>query len=284
MKKKLLKSRVKLTSSCKDCNHLERIEEAGQIVVAKSGEKYQYMFNGVKILYDTYHSPWMNKIIKNLKGHHEPQEELCFFYVLKTLGEKATMLELGSNWSYYSIWFNKEIEHPSNICIEPIMENLKNGMSNSNFNNCKDIKFIQGSIGKNYKKDLMFENWNGDLVKLNQYNIEYIVKSNKDLYLDIIHSDIQGGELDMLEGAQNVLQNIGYFIISTHGDKHDKCIEFLKNHNFTILVAHTVEESYSADGLIVAVNQTNSQRYEQNIGEPLINYFHKNCIISKRNH
>lgn len=284
MDEQLYENRVKLTSSCRDCDYLDKVEKAGLIEKNKFRQKYQYMFNGVKILYDSYHSPWMNKIIKNLKGHHEPQEELCFFYVLKTLGEKANMLELGSNWSYYSIWFNKEIKYPFNICIEPIFGNLKNGLNNSNFNNCKNIEFIQGSVGKKYVKNAVFENWNGEMVTLNQYNIEHIIKSKKNLYLDIIHSDIQGSELDMLEGAQNVLNNIGYFIISTHDGKHNKCIEFLKNNHFTILVEHTEEESYSTDGLIVAVNQRNLQKYEQDIREPLLNYFEKNCKISKRNH
>jgi hypothetical protein len=282
MEENSFESRVKLTSSCKDCDNLERSEKAGQIVVEKSGEKYQYMFNGVKILYNTYHSPWMNTIIRNLKGHHEPQEELCFFYVLKTLGKNANMLELGSNWSYYSIWFNKEIEHPFNICIEPIFKNLRNGKNNSNFNDCRNMKFIQGSIGKDYKQNLIFENWDGDLINLTQYNTEYIIKSNNNLYLDIIHSDIQGSELDMLKGSQNVLNNIGYYIISTHNGKHNLCIEFLKNNSFTILVEHTEEESYSSDGLILAVNSRHSEKYERNISESLVNYFQKNCKISRR--
>jgi FkbM family methyltransferase len=275
-------NRVRLTSSCRDCDNLDRIEEAGQIRMGDFGKKYQYMFNGVKILYGTYHSPWMNRIIKNLKGHHEPQEELCFFYLLKTLGKKASMLELGSNWSYYSIWFNKEIKHPQNICVEPVLENLRNGKSNSNFNNCKNIKFIQACIGKELLQNTIFKNWNGKLIKLPQYNVEYIVKSNKNLYLDIIHSDIQGVELAMLEGAQSVFDNIGYFVISTHQEKHDECINFLKSNHFIILVEHSVEESYSLDGLIVAVNQRNVKKYEENISGSLSEYFRDNCIISRR--
>jgi FkbM family methyltransferase len=261
---------------------LDKVRKAGQILTGSCGERYQYMFNGVKILYGTYHSPWMNRIIKNLKGHHEPQEELCFFYLLKTLGKKANMLELGSNWSYYSIWFNKKVKYPRNICIEPIWENLKNGKLNSNFNNCRNIKFIQACIGKEFSQNTIFKNWDGELIKLPQYSVEYVVKSNKNLYLDIIHSDIQGAELDMLKGAQSVFDNIGYFVISTHRGKHDECIKFLRNNHFIILVEHSVEESYSSDGLIVAINRRNVKRYEENISGSLSIYFRNNCIISRR--
>ena len=56
----------------------------------------------------------MTNIIEILKGHHEPQEEFAFFQVLEQLRRNPSpwgnprMIELGSFWAYYSMWFLKE--------------------------------------------------------------------------------------------------------------------------------------------------------------------------------
>lgn len=272
--------RIKLTSSCRDCDSIPKHQDAGKIII-DNGIKYQYMFNGIKILYDTYHSPWMNDIIINLNGHHEPQEEKCFYFILKTLGNHAAMIELGSNWSFYSIWFNKYINNPLNICIEPINENMVHGNNNSILNDCINIEFIQGCIGKEYKTNVAFRNWDNKIHNITQYDVNSII-NNKNTYFDIVHSDIQGGELNMLEGSLKAIDNIGYFIISTHEDKHKKCIKFLDAHDFIILLEHNIIESYSGDGLIVALNNRNRHKYESNIGCNIIDYFNSNCSISRR--
>ena len=56
--------RVNITSSCKDCDVIEKYSRAGEIFEDENG-KFQFMFNGIKIYYDSYHSPWMNEIIQN---------------------------------------------------------------------------------------------------------------------------------------------------------------------------------------------------------------------------
>lgn len=278
-----MENRIKITSSCRDCDTLRKHKKAGMIETDADGDKIQYMFNGVKILWDTYHSPWMNTIIENLKGHHEPQEELCFYYVLETLGENANMIELGSNWSYYSIWFNKFINNPTNICIEPVIEHMLNGQKNSKKNNCSNISFINGCVGRDYAENIKFHNWDSRILNIDRYSIEKII-TGTDLFFDIIHSDIQGAELDMLKGSINVLDRIGYFIISTHGDLvHNECLNFLKSNGFKILVEHNGKESYSVDGLILAINKSNVDKYEHNIGGNIFDFFTTNCIISKKN-
>jgi hypothetical protein len=77
-------------------------------------------------------------------------------------------------------------------------------------------------------------------------------------YLDLLHSDIQGAEFGMLEGAEACLRQrrIGYFFISTHNDKHQKCLDRLLSHGYRILTQHDIETSSSADGLIVAASPT----------------------------
>ena len=277
-----LQERVRLTTSCRDCDNIPKVEKAGVISV-ENNQKIQYMFNGLKIHYDCYHSPWMNQIITDLKGHHEPQEELCFHHVLNLLPEKANMIELGCAWAYYSMWFNHAIPESKNICIEPNINKLNKGIANLNLNNLDLNKFVlmNGYIGRNYVQDSVFTDWDNTKMNIPQYNIEKIIRDNDNIFIDVLHSDIQGAEGDMLMGAVNVLNNIGFFVLSTHGDLHPKCMNFLVSNNFTILIQHTVEESVSADGLIIAVNNKHIQKYEKNINTTIKEYFDTNCHITK---
>ena len=274
--------RIKLTSSCKDCEKIPKNKNGGQ-VVTENNQKIQYMFNGLKIHYDCYHSPWMNEIITNLKGHHEPQEELCFYYVLNLLEKNANMLELGCAWAYYSMWFKKNITDGLNICIEPNINKLNKGINNIKLNkfDLNKFVFINGFIGKNYIQQDIFTDWDNTKMNIPQYNIEKIINSNNNLFIDVLHSDIQGAEEDMLIGAKNVFDKVGFFIISTHGNMHSKCIKNLISNNFHILIQHTIQESVSADGLIIAVNNKYIHKYEKNINTSIQKYFDDNCIITK---
>ena len=276
-----MEQRIKLTSSCTDCEFIPKVHNAGQVVY-QEGNKLQTMFNGLKIHYDSYHSPWMNQIISNLNGHHEPQEELVFYHLMKLLPNDANMIELGCAWAYYSMFFKSMAGAGLNICIEPNSEKLAKGIANVTLNNfdLDRFNFLRGFIGDRYEVGARFVDWDGTESWMPQYSIEKLI-SDSDAYFDIIHSDIQGAELDMLNGAISVLDRIGFFVISTHGDKHPKCKHFLTKHDFTILVEHSIEESVSADGLILAVNNMHLGSYEKKIDGNLQQYFDTNCKITR---
>jgi hypothetical protein len=85
--------------------------------------------------------------------------------------------------------------------------------------------------------------------------IDDFMEQNKISFIDLLHSDIQGFEYDMLEGAAESFQKkrIGYLFISTHSNElHYKCLEFLKNRDFVIIASADIDHSYSEDGLIAA--------------------------------
>jgi FkbM family methyltransferase len=177
------------------------------------------------------------------------------------------MLELGCAWAYYSMWFNHSVSYSKNICIEPNVNKLNKGIANMNLNNLDSSKFvlINGYIGQEYLENGVFTDWDNTKMNIPQYSIEKIINDNNNIFIDILHSDIQGAEGDMLIGSINVLKNIGFFVLSTHGNLHQKCMDFMTSNNFTILIHHTVEESVSADGLIIAVNNEHIHKYEKNI-------------------
>jgi len=237
-------SRALKTISGTDCDYIPKVMGAGEIFTSH-GVKYQLMHNGIKIIANSYYnSQWLTDVIHGLRGHHEPQEEKCFFEVLKHIPENATMIELGSYWAYYSLWFAQEIKGAKNYLIEPDSIRLQVGIENFKLNN-RDGVFLRAFAG--------------DFVEISDHasgaphlSIDDFIESEKIDRVHILHSDIQGSEYSMLFTTTRHLDRIDYFFISTHGNCHRPCMAFLQEHGFRILAEHDCEESCSGDGLIVA--------------------------------
>ena len=233
------KNRIQDVVDCSDNKLIKRHPKAGEI---KNGK--QLMHNGIAVTLGGYYGAAIAQMLSLNKGVHEPQEEYAFQEVLKNIKEGATMVEYGSYWSFYSIWFQKKIKNAHTFLVEPDIFNMQYGINNFKINNVKG-NFYNAFIGKISGVE------NGTpIICTDNY-----VATNKIEFIDILHSDIQGFEYDMLLGsAQTIKQNkIGYIFISTHGnDVHCKCLQFLEQHNFKILCSADEFETYSLDGLIVA--------------------------------
>jgi hypothetical protein len=227
--------RIALVKESPDNDLIPKNKFAGKIV-----DDFLYLHNGIKIHKNSYYGYCMLRLLMENYGVHEPQEEKAFYDVLPFIDKGSVMIELGSYWGFYSMWFNKET-NGKNILVEPDYKNILFGQENFKLNNMKGIfynKFVHS------------------------YDDEKTITVNKIFELEqldkvaICHSDIQGYEFEMLLGCSNVLHNIDYFFISTHENNlHTKCLEFLEENNFQILCSANLEESYSYDGLIVARNK-----------------------------
>ena len=242
-------TRVMLTVKCSDADDIPVDPHAGELV--QYGENVcQIMHNGVKVLKNCYYgenSEWMTDIICGLRGLHEPQEEKVFNEVLKFVPQHGVMLELGSYWAYYSLWFAKSVKEARNYLIEPDSHKLLLGKKNFELNNCYGF-FFQGFAGYNHDKTTSFRG--AQYIRID----DFVQNENID-HIHILHSDIQGAEFSMLQTCVEAIKagKIDFFFISTHGNKvHNQCRNFFLTHNFEIIAEHTRSESYSGDGLIVA--------------------------------
>lgn len=254
--------RVKMTVSCKDCDYIPKVKNAGKI--KKIGnKKYQIMHNGVLVENDGYYGEWMSKIIQTLKGHHEPQEEKVFHEILKFIPDSSAMIELGAYWSYYSLWFNKQISGATNLCCEPDPENLKLGQRNARANGAKNIHFILSAAGKDDQQTIQFKPQEDDRppVAVPIRSIDSIMQEHKLDTVAVVHMDVQGAELSAIEGARVSVEQgkIRFMIVSTHhysisGDNltHERCLSLIKEMGGNIITEHAIHESFSGDGLIVA--------------------------------
>src|SRR5882724_12469348 len=135
-------NRIQNVLQSSDSDYIPKVENAGKI----NGGK-QIMHNGLKINLGSYYGPEYSKMLLLSKGVHEPQEERVFMEVLKTLPANSIMIEMGAFWSFYSMWFQKEIKNAINYMIEPDEFNLGQGIRNFKLNGFKG-SFTQAFVGK----------------------------------------------------------------------------------------------------------------------------------------
>ncbi|MDF1756307.1 MAG: FkbM family methyltransferase [Verrucomicrobiales bacterium] len=246
--------RVELTQSCADAAEIPKVVGAGE-VFEQDGCQIQRMHNGTVIHAGSYHGEWMTELIKQLGGHHEPQEEKVFHAVLQCLEPGATMIELGCFWAYYSIWFQSEIANSRSILVEPEPEKLRAGKENFALNEFEGT-FIHAFAGSHEMERSEFVDWDGSRNFLPMVSIDSLMEKYGVEILDVLHSDIQGAETEMLKGAAQALaaRKIKYVFISTHAGEHRKSLRLIKRYGYRIIAEHTVLESFSGDGLIVAAS------------------------------
>ena len=85
--------------------------------------------------------------------------------------------------------------------------------------------------------------------------VDKFCEAHQIFQLNMLHSDIQGFEYLMLQGAEQMLKReaIDYIFLSSHSQElHETCVQYLTDHNYQILASADLQETYSFDGLIVA--------------------------------
>jgi len=260
-KSKGLKHRMKLSLECRDCDSIPKIDDAGKVVNI-NGENIQIMHNGVKVYANGYIGPWMTKLISEMKGHHEPQEEKVFYELMRLIDrEKPSMIEFGCYWAYYSCWFKSEYPNGLSVCAEPHKNNMAIGERNVALNGFENVHFYHAFAGKYSRVKRLIENDQKGVFSKIFLTVAQVFEQHNLETLDLLHLDIQGAETDVLEDCISLFKNnkIRFVIVSTHthyisGDPltHQKCLKLLTDAGGSILVEHDVHESFSGDGMICA--------------------------------
>lgn len=169
---------------------------------------------------------------------------------LKIKSEKpnASMIELGANWSYYSLLFKHIIgkDNTFNIMVEADPEALKRGIHNFNINDTKGI-FLNKMIGNEAYR----------LPHLNTIpcvSLEDLCKEYNLNFVDILHSDIDSSEFDMLNQNKEFFEKkmIKYLFLLTHSeDLHKKCFQFLTDLKYNCILNHTHFNVGGGDALLI---------------------------------
>lgn len=256
--------RVKNTIACRDCDYIPKVHNAGKTFKLKDGKKCQLMHNGIKVLEDGYYGKWQTEIIRKLKGHHKPQEEKVFYEIFKDFNKDTAMIELGSYWSYYSLWFRQiNKAKTTNICCEPNISNIEIGINNFKLNEYLDenVHFVNSAAGDKDGQKVSIDLGEGKFTKSTVRTVDSLVEEYKIKHLGLLHIDVQGAELKALRGAEKTIKKgiLSYLFISTHHylisrnpSIHEECLALIKKWGGNIVSEHEIHESYSGDGLIVA--------------------------------
>lgn len=253
--------RVRLTTSCRDTDPIPKVDQAGAVVDTDDGP-IQVMHNGVRVVEGCYYGPWMTEIIRDLRGHHEPQEEAVFHVLVERLGDTAApvIVELGAFWAYYSLWFLERWPDGRAILVEPDPAYLAVGRRNFELNR-RTGHFVAAAVGEIGIDAIDFAcESDGDVRLVPVVSLASLVEQFALERIDLLLVDVQGAETGLLRGALPLLaERVRFLVLSTHhhvisGDPltHQRCLDLVRRAGGRIVAEHTVAESFSGDGLIAA--------------------------------
>ncbi len=203
-----------------------------------------YLHNGLLVPAsgpDTYYADFNNILLIN-RGVHEPLEEFVFQQLVHVLTSAPretapTMLELGAYWGHYSMWLKAALPEASVHLVEPEAKNLDVGR-------------------KNFARNGLTASFEHAFVGRGQFQVDNYMRHNALPRLDILHADIQGYELEMLEGCCASFRSriIDYLCVSTHSQKlHDDVVAALLAADYRVEVSSDFETGTSSfDGFVFA--------------------------------
>jgi hypothetical protein len=195
---------------------------------------------------NSYYQEFSKIFILN-RGVHEPLEEFVFQELVKLLHENPVMLELGSYWAHYSMWLKFKRPKAKVCMVEPDSSAMQAGTYNFKRNGL-DGEFIN------------------DIVQTGRFEVDEFIAKRKIDKIDILHSDIQGFEVQMLNNSNRALQlkKINYLFVSTHSQLlHSEVCEILKKYGYRIEVeADFDNDSTAMDGFIFASSPLAGQVFQ----------------------
>jgi Methyltransferase small domain len=213
---------------------IERVPDAGYV---ESGEVV--LHNGIRVAAAgefAYYDDFSQILIIN-RGVHEPVEEFVFQELLRILPDAPRMIELGAYWGHYSMWLQRARPKANLTLVEPDEKGLAVGQKNFERNGCSGT-FIHGFVGTG------------------QFEVDKYLAEIGNPHIDILHSDIQSFELEMLAGASTTLsqRRVDYLFISTHSvELHTGVVEALVAHGYRVEVSCDFDrQTTSWDGFVFA--------------------------------
>ncbi|WP_086849043.1 FkbM family methyltransferase [Amycolatopsis kentuckyensis] len=258
-----LAGRMLATVACTDADGIPKVEGAGACR-DHDGARVQVMHNGLLVEEGGYYGAWMAEVIRALRGHHEPQEEIVFHRILERLaadGGSPTMIEFGSFWMYYGLWFCHAIPTGRAVGLEPDPAWIDVGRRNSALNGYDDrVRFVQAAVGAEPGEPLAFEaESDGQVYDVPQHDLASLLAETGLERADLVLVDIQGAETVLIDRARGDFEagRVRFLVVSTHhhtisGDPltHQNALRNLLDAGAHVIAEHSVGESVSGDGLI----------------------------------
>jgi len=215
---------------------------------------------------------WSLDEVRSIIFQHEYKQVEIFNNILTTINTPTpTMIELGAAEGLYSLmfseFFNRKEQSHKNICLElcdhkikEINKNLPTAITHHGY--VGELDMEDGDV-----QHLLA---NQSLTSIRKYTLSEVLKINNLTSVDVLHVDIQGSELELVEEleAEQLFNKVRFYFISTHclstRNTHEKVLEyFSKFSEASIILNDPVPDNGSGlgDSLLIVENLGFSYTY-----------------------
>ena len=184
-------------------------------------------------------------------GKYENDIEADF---VKLATSSSVFWDVGANVGWFSLLASKLSVTTKIFAFEPDPSNLEYLKKHKALNDFQSITIIEKALGAivgdahfnaSHQQGRLSDD--GDLLVMIT-TADDVIKTNEAFAPDVIKLDIEGGEVDFLEGAETLLRKYQpRFLLSAHGyQKRDQCKEKLTQYGYSIkeLVSNSVNGDY----------------------------------------
>ena len=216
--------------------------------------------------------------------------------------KKIFLIDCGCNYGFYS-FYTASISNKNNVVsIEASSKTSKEFLKNLELNNFKNIYFINKAVSNEDNQELNFNeslnDWESSLShdnfklksvnKVQSIKIDTLAQSyNLDEYILLIKLDIEGNEMNAIDGALNTIKKFSPIIIiefSKYIFENAKNIaileKFLKNYDYEIY--DTKKNKVSLDEILDSINKL-TKRYKTIGNYFLVKKLSNNYKLFKKN-
>ena len=216
--------------------------------------------------------------------------------------KKIFLIDCGCNYGFYS-FYTASISNKNNVVsIEASSKTSKEFLKNLELNNFKNIYFINKAVSNEDNQELNFNeslnDWESSLShdnfklksvnKVQSIKIDTLAQSyTLDEYILLIKLDIEGNEINAIDGALNTIEKFSPIIIiefSKYIFENAKNIaileKFLKNYDYEIY--DTKKNKVSLDEILDSINKL-TKRYKTIGNYFLVKKLSNNYKLFKKN-
>ncbi len=228
--------------------------------------------NGIAFNISTKKNSMSKSLI--LQEHTESNETK---FLKKIIKPGQTVLDVGANFGWYSIHFSNWVGQSGKVfAFEPVPEIYEELTSNIKLNFCQNITVFNCALG-NQNESVLFnvsefeggsgassENLKfGKKIKVSKHKLDDLMNDQNLDNIDFLKIDIEGGELNMLKGAEKLIEKYKPKILLEIVDIHCDRFEYLPEDVYNFLFNKGYDGLYIGNEHSKKLNDINIDEFEK---------------------